>query len=421
MRFKTLQPKTRRWIIAGSILAILILVLFLIPSKKSEEEKVWAKVKSGDFLIDVTTTGELEAKSSELIYGPQGLRSVQIWQVKISDIIADGTVVDSGAYVATLDRTEISNKMKDVETELDKLQTQITKTKLDTTLEMRGARDELVNLKYALEEKKIILDQSKYEPPASIRQAEIDLEKSDRAYKQAEQNYKLKLSKARANMSEVMATYEQAKRRYESMMQVVQEFTIKAPKAGMVIYKRDWDGKKVGPGSTLSAWENVVATLPNLSKMISKTYVNEIDISKIKPGQIVSIGVDAFPEKKFTGKVTEVANIGEQMRGTNTKVFEVRIVVNEFDSILRPAMTTKNMIHTAKVPKVMFVPIESVHQSGKISYVYKKSGNSYIKQQVLTGVTNENEIIIKKGLEKEDQVLLNPPADAEDYTLRKLD
>ncbi len=421
MRFKTLQPKTRRWIIAGSVLAILILVLFLIPSKKSEEEKVWAKVKSGNFLIDVTTTGELEAKSSELIYGPQGLRSVQIWQVKISDIIADGTVVDSGAYVATLDRTEISNKMKDVETELDKLQTQITKTKLDTTLEMRGARDELVNLKYALEEKKIILDQSKYEPPASIRQAEIDLEKSDRAYKQAEQNYKLKLSKARANMSEVMATYEQAKRRYESMMQVVQEFTIKAPKAGMVIYKRDWDGKKVGPGSTLSAWENVVATLPNLSKMISKTYVNEIDISKIKPGQIVSIGVDAFPEKKFTGKVTEVANIGEQMRGTNTKVFEVRIEVNEFDSILRPAMTTKNMIHTAKIPKVMFIPIESVHQSGKISYVYKKSGNGYIKQQVLTGATNENEIIIKKGLEKEDQVLLNPPADAEDYTLRKLD
>ena len=55
----------------------------------------------------------------------------------------------------------------------------------------------------------------------------------------------------------------------------------------------------------------MVATLPNLSKMISKTYINEIDISKVKIGQRVEIGVDAFPEKKFTGEVTEVANIGE--------------------------------------------------------------------------------------------------------------
>lgn len=57
-----------------------------------------------------------------------------------------------------------------------------------------------------------------------------------------------------------------------------------------------------------------MATLPDLSKMITKTYVNEIDISKVKVNQKVDISIDAFPDKKLSGVVTEVANIGEQLQ-----------------------------------------------------------------------------------------------------------
>jgi hypothetical protein len=188
----------------------------------------------------------------------------------------------------------------------------------------------------------------------------------------------------------------------------------------MVIYKRDWDGKKQGVGATVNAWSNVVATLPNLSKMISKTYINEIDISKVKVGQKVRIGVDAFPEKKFTGEVKEVANIGEQMRGSNAKVFEVKILVNEFDSILRPAMTTKNTIITAVIPNVLFVPIECVHTNDSITFVYKSSGGSVVKQQVKAGASNENEIIITNGLDEKDKVYLLPPEKADKIKLVKL-
>jgi len=108
-------------------------------------------------------------------------------------------------------------------------------------------------------------------------------------------------------------------------------------------------------------WENVVATLPNLSAMNSRTYVNEIDISRVRTGQKTEIQVDAFPERKFTGEVFEVANMGEQMRNSNAKVFEVIIHVNGFDSILRPSMTTKNSIITEIIDSVLFVPIESVN------------------------------------------------------------
>lgn len=403
------------------VLAVLIfLVWYFTRSEKGESTEITAPVSQGEFKISVTTTGELEAKNSEKIYGPDGLRAVRIWQVKIEDIIPDGTVVDSGDYVATLDRTEISNTMKDVENELDKLESQYTKTKLDTSLEMRNARDELINLKYAMEERKIELEQSKYEPPATIRQVRINLEKAERAYEQALKNYTLKSDKSKAIMQEVTASLQQAQRKYQQMVDIYGEFTVNAPRAGMVIYKRNWDGNKQGIGATLSSWDNVVATLPDLSEMISITYVNEIDISKVKAGQNVEIGIDAFPDKKYTGEVMEVANIGQQMRNTNAKVFEVKIVVNEFDSILRPAMTTKNTIITAVYDSVIYVPLESIHFDDTVSYVYKTNGRT-VKQEVRLGESNENEIIVKEGLEPDEQVYLLPPSNAESLEIKRID
>jgi len=409
--------KKQFYIGAGIIVVIIFLLYYLLGSESTSKETIMVQVKSGEFKIYVTTTGELEAKSSEKIFGPSGLRNVRIWNLKIEDIVAEGTVVDSGQYVASLDRTELSNRMKDQEIELEQLETQYTKTKLDTTLELRNARDDLINLEYAMEETKITLEQSAFEPPATIRQVKIDLEKSERTYNQAVKNYKLRLEKAKANMQEVSASLNKAKRKYDDMLDVLKQFTVKAPKAGMVIYKRGWDGKKISAGAQISTWDNIVATLPNLTEMISKTFVNEIDISKVKEKQDVEIGIDAFPDKKFTGKVIEVANIGEQLRNSNAKVFEVKIEVNEYDSILRPAMTTKNTIITGIIDSVLYIPLECVHSNDSLSYVY----TSNRKQHIIVGKSNENEIIVKAGLEEDDKIYLIPPENAEDYRLDALE
>jgi hypothetical protein len=408
----------RFWVILTLIIIVIVGSAFYFTRGARSDSSITAKVAFGNFKIDVTTSGELEAKNSENIMGPAGMREVRIWQVQISDIVPEGTLVDSGQYVASLDRSEITNRMKDLESELEKLESQYIKTKLDTSMDMRAAREELINLRYALEERKITVEQSIYEPPATQRQAAIDLEKAQRSFDQAQKNYKLKSDKANANMQEVSASYTQAQRRLEQIREVLQGFTVTAPKSGMVIYKRNWDGSKMGIGATVGSWENVVATLPNLKEMISKTYVNEIDISKIKTGQQVQISVDAFPERKYTGVVKEVANIGEQMRSSNAKVFEVVINVHEYDSILRPAMTTKNIINTSTVPNVLYLPIECVHNSDSLSYVYLVGKK--VKQQIRTGLTNENQIIIKEGLKEGDEVYMAPPEDAIDWKLLKL-
>ncbi|NCC74028.1 MAG: HlyD family efflux transporter periplasmic adaptor subunit [Sphingobacteriia bacterium] len=405
-------------IVIASAIVVIIIVWYFMQGDNTTVQSIKVPVRYGQFLIDVSTAGELEAKNSENIYGPENLRSIQIWSdIRINQLIPEGTIVDSGDFVASLDQTEVMSRLKDLETELEKLESQYTKTLLDTSLNMRAARNELVNLEFSLEEQQIKVEQSIYEPPAVQRQEAINLEKARRAYNQAVENYTLRLEKSKAEMQEVSATLEQAQRRRQRMVDVLKQFTVYAPKPGMIIYRRDWRGQKTETGSTISSWDNVVALLPDLSSMISKTYVNEIDISKVRTGQPVKITIDAFPEREFSGIVSEVANIGEQRPGSDAKVFEVIITVNESDTIMRPAMTTKNVIITAQIDSVFSIPIEALHSNDSLSYVFMDAGVRIIKKQVIPGQANNSEIIISEGLKQGEEVILTIPENHADLKL----
>jgi hypothetical protein len=128
------------------------------------------------------------------------------------------------------------------------------------------------------------------------------------------------------------------------------------------------------------------------------------------------VGIDAFPEKKFTGKVTEVANIGQQLPGSNVKVFEVIIEVNEYDSVMRPAMTTKNVIITDIIDSVLYIPIECLYNIDTVTYVV--SGSK--RKQVVVGKSNDTQVIIRAGLDEGDEVYLIPPEGYQDFKLVRL-
>ncbi len=399
-----------------SISAIVVLIISVVIFNKitSDEDitQLEVEVKRGDFEIVVTTTGELQAENSEQISAPAELRMVRLYQIKIQDLIPEGTVVDSGDYVAKLDRSEGDSRLKDILDELEQAESKLLKTKLDTTISLRNLRDDLINLEFAMEDKEITLEQSKFEPPATIRRATIELDKSRRAFDQAKKNYALKVRQAKADMRETEIDLAKKTRQRDEMMDILEKFTVKAPSPGMVIYHKEWSGQKRKVGSSISPWDLTVATLPDLSSMITETYINEIDISKIKTEQEVRIGVDAFPEKEYTGQVFEVANIGEQLPNTDAKVFQVKIKVNETDPILRPGMTTSNQIVTDTFENVLYLPIEAIYVNDSIPFVYKKNG---VKQIVVVGESNENEIIIEQGLEEEDKVFLTIPENPEKY------
>ena len=329
--------------------------------------------------------------------------------------------MEKGGYIARLDQSEIGDKIQQEEIDLQQSMSQYTQARLDTALELRKARDELINLKYDIEEKVIILNQSQFEPPAEIKKAEINVEKAKRTYSQALENYRLKKEKAIAQVDEATAEMLEDKNRLNFLKDLAEQFIVLAPEKGMVIYRRSWRGQKQGVGAAISSWEPVVAKLPDLSKMVSKTYINEVDINTVKVDQKVEIGLDAFPEKKLTGTVIEVANVGEQKPNTDAKVFQLLIEIHESDTTLRPGMTTSNTIVSGEMEDVLFVPLEALHSQGdSISYVFKKDGLSTIKQQVFLGESNSDEVIILRGLEENDIVYLSDPEGMNDKKVIRL-
>ncbi|MFN8396960.1 MAG: efflux RND transporter periplasmic adaptor subunit, partial [Bacteroidia bacterium] len=328
----------------GTVVALCWVLLQGCSEKVAET--MYQKPQEGKFEVLVTTTGEMQAQNSVDISGPTGARKAGIYQLKITQLVAEGTVVAQGDFVAELDKSEIVGKLKEVEINLQKFQSVVTQAKLDCTLTLAQARDEMVNLKYAMEQRKLEKEESTFESPSTKRQAEIEYEKSIRGYNQAQANYETKVKQATAKMREAEADLFKEQQKLEDYQGILGEFTILAPEKGMLIYAREWDGKKRVVGSTVSPWDPTVATLPDLTQMESITYVNEVDIQKIKVGQEVRVSLDASPDKKLTGKVTHVANVGEQRPNSDSKVFEVKIAINEKDSTLRPAMTTSNEIIT---------------------------------------------------------------------------
>lgn len=396
-------------IIAG-ILIIAIISGFIGITKTTRQEensKLITEVKEGKFEVVVTTTGELQARQSTEIKGPEALRNRELGlrEIKIIDMVQEGTVVDSGDYVAELDQTEALSKLKDIEDELEKKKSEYTKARLDTAMELKKLRNDLIDQEQRVEEHKLKMKQSQYEPPSTQRQAEIEYERAKRELQQAKENYQLKVEQARATMNEVEINLEKQQRTKQNMERVLEEFAITAPQNGMVIYEKNWNGEKRKEGSTISPWDLTVATLPDLSGLISITYVNEIDISRINTGQKVRISVDAFPDNVYTGTVREVANIGQEIKNSGAKVFEVTINLDETDDILRPSMTTSNQIITDAYENVKYLPLEAVHTEKDKAFVYTINNE---KKYIETGTTNENHIIVE-NIEKGEKVRLDVP------------
>ncbi|MFA6540096.1 MAG: HlyD family efflux transporter periplasmic adaptor subunit [Bacteroidota bacterium] len=367
----------------------------------------------------MTTTGELQAKSSIEINAPEQARAAGIWQMKISNLIPEGTVVKKGQFVADLDKSEIANRLKESELSVQKLDAQYTQAKLDSTLTLSQARDELVNMRYTLEEKKIVLEQSTYEAPAVKRQAQIDYDRAVRSISQLKKNYVTKTKQSIAKIQAVEADLLKEKQRMQIMVETMSKFSILAPADGMVVYAREWNGKKKIVGATISPWEPTVATLPDLTTMESITYINEIDIQKIAVGQTVVLRLDADPNKKLTGIITQAANIGEQRPNSDSKVFEVRIEINERDTTLRPSMTTANEILVAKIPHALSIPLECIHTEDSTTFIYLKQ-SGVTKQEVKLGRQNDNSTIVLQGLGDHDEVYLSPPNDAAQLSLHRL-
>lgn len=414
--------RTRRFLIAALLLIIAVPATYVLARDPvTKENSLLGQVKRGDFRVTVTTSGELRAPKFVQVTLPQAIQQAQVYQqLKISTLVPEGTIVKEGDLVAEIDRTPVANKHTEVSLALQKAEAQYEQAMLDSTMKLGKAREDMKTMELTMEEKRIAKEQAVFEAPSVKRQAELDYEKSQRAMAQAKVDYKTQTEQAQAKMREVGADRDRQKNLQKIIMDVMQGLTITAPSPGMVIYVKEWSGKKKTTGSQVGPWEPAVATLPDLSIMESLTYVNEIDVRKLRVGQPVSVTLDSDPSKQLIGTIKQVANVGEQRPNSDAKVFEVVVNIEKPDTALRPGMTTGNEVETQSLKDVLFIPLDALVVEDGIPIVFRQDGNRVIKQEVATGAMNDDEVVIVKGLEEGQTVLLSPPLNRNELEVQRL-
>ena len=425
----------RTFITTSIIISVTIigLIVFNKLFSRKNETDIFEEAKYGKFEITITAAGELLAERSTDIMGPEiyqtsgpgGNRGggpgggrggdFHIMDFKIQDIVPEGTVVKKGDYIAQLDRTSYDNTLKDAQENLKTLQTNVEMKILDTAMTLTALRDEIKNQRFTVEEAEITLAQSKFEPPATIRMAQMNLDKAKRALEQKIKGYDLKIAQSLTDIRHEKTHLSSGTRLVADLQSFLSKFTITAPADGMVTYKKDRLGVKRKVGSSINPFDRAIASLPDLSSMISKLYVSEIEVSKVIPGLKVNVGVDALPEKAFTGTVISVANIGEQLPNSDAKMFEVQVRIDATDPALRPSMTTGNKIIIKTFDNVVYIPTECVQTgSDSIPFVYVKNRTKHI---VVLGEFNDKNIIVEQGLQTGATIYSIPPENSESFKI----
>jgi len=398
-----------------AVFAVILILILYFSFRKAEVDysQITTEVKRGTFNAYVFSSGQLESEKSESINIPEKLkdRDLRIWELTITHMIEEGTQVDSGDYVATLDHTAVEEQIKLAKDEIDKTLSEYEDSKIDSNLNLSNQRDVIVNSRLDLEERKIIFDESVYESPSIQKKASMDMDKAKRHLEQEQKAYTLKKQQEENKVNRTFINYRQISERVQGLQNLFEQLEITAPKAGILTYfKFPW-GEIIKTGSKVGPYNSTIATIPEMTNLISRTFINEIDISKVKVGQNVSLGIDAFPDKKLTGKVVTVANIGQAMPNSDAKVFEVKIKIFGKDRELKPSMTTSNAIEAGTFNDTLMVATDAVFENDSLKFIYVGKEKP-VKQIVWLGDENENNILIRKGLKLGDVVWLTEPENA---------
>lgn len=407
--------KLKRKYLPGIIAAVALIVVAAAITLSSGPGAKLHKVKSGPFELSLEVKGEIQGKNAIVISLPDELKhnDLRIYQLKIKDMVEEGTAVKTGDWVATLDAAEITQQMQNNQQDLDKRLAELNDAKIDSSIQLTALREELGEFKYDLEYKELELEQSQYESPAYQRKMKMEYDQTVRQMEKKRRDYKLKQLELKMKTNRIEDRYDYHFKRDSLLKRAMGAARVTAPKDGMVMYAKLWNGRKLRVGDDISIWMPTIATLPDLSQPVSEAYIPEIDITKIALGDSVEISIDALPGDMFKGVVSNIANVGQELSGFDMKVFKILIDLEVEGKPIKPAMTSNNKIILAKLPDVVKIPRNCLFRQNGDSFVYLNDGGQTWKKSVTPGFENEEEVVIESGLSSGDLILTAQPEETE--------
>lgn len=266
---------------------------------------------------------------------------------------------------------------------------------------------------------------------ATLQMAEISLNKARKDYADSgvllENNYisQSEHDAAFDALKNAEIQFEQASRQYEMIRDLDVPGTVThvyATASGTVIERSVNEGEMVSSSINSYGEGTVVMRIADLSRMIVKSNINEVDIAKFQLKQKGTIKLDALPYEEFSGEIVKIAPMATTEN--NAKVFPVEISINASGKQVKPGMTAAISIKGESREDVIIVPIGAVfadEQNQDIVYLMPKAEESLeaeakkpepIPTVVKLGANDFQMVEVISGLSEGDVISLQEPSTA---------
>lgn len=193
---------------------------------------------------------------------------------------------------------------------------------------------------------------------------------------------------------------------------------------GVVTRRYIEQGELVTSGVSTFSSGTPVLQIADLSRMLVKISVNEVDVHKLRVGQPVEINIDGAKGALFQGRISKVAPaaIGAATGADSSQAaanpnqgvirFAVEVVVDHPDARLRPGMSARCSVIIARRKNVLRLPVDCVEGDGpnasvQIASTHQKEGKtitSYSPRKVDAGLRGDSHVEIVSGLKPGDRV-----------------
>jgi len=402
-----------------------------------------AKVERGDVVVAVRETGHVEP-----------IRRVAV-KSKVAGMVVElavdeGDIVTQGQLIARLDVPEVEAQRDQIKAQRDAAKARLEQARLACErdrqmIESQVAQAEagLRAARFALQEaatrrqdaerihgdKKRLFEMGGYvsENEVESAQAAVNLAaQQEETAKQRvlEQEAAVAIATARrtecqVNESRVVEAEASVRQIEDALAEIetrLSDAVIRAPISGVVIARHMREGELITAVSYYGEGAPIV-TVGDLSTMLVKVDLNEVDVDKVKLGMEVEITVDALPDASYTGRVSRIAPASElyvREPGSAIVRFPVEVTVADADVALRPGMTANVEIICQGAEDVLWVPNDAIFEKededGK-KFVSVVTGEGKEKKEaedreVTTGLSNDSRTEIASGVEEEEKVEL---------------
>ena len=376
-------------------------------SQQASDGVLTMDVSRADFKVDIPATGELEASQSTSVNVPTGLRGPQ----SLAWILDNFSRVKAGDVVARMDPTRENYRLKMEQFDFDKLtfdsqmQTEKDKTisqTLSTGTRVTSEEKELAERFFSEDERvytKIeIIDQMRNQDYLVAKMYYFDWGLDQHGEQAAAEQELMKL-RQKGHSAKI--------NRYENNLN---QMEIIAPHDGLFVYQAGWDGSFPVVGDMM--WSGFsIGLLPDTSVMQAKLFVQESEAAGLAIGKMATVYLDAYPDKPFTGKVTQVDALAKpKEKDSPVNYFQFTISLDEtLVAIMQPGRQVKAQVHLLNLQDVLTVPNQALFQKDGQYWVYLKTRAGFIKQVVMPGRRSLNRTVITDGLKQGDVIALTTP------------